>query len=128
MSTVVIWHPERCLPRQSDYSQLAFDNVILRSGMNALSEYELMALQKHPDLIRYTNLSAIEFIDSTELVDPTVNVEIVELSAYAVEDAQKIIAETVDLNVLNSWLLKETRKTVRSTLSTRIEQLRAGTV
>jgi hypothetical protein len=128
MSTVIIWHPERCQPRQSEYSQLTFDSLVLRAGVNPLSEPELLALKKHPDLSRYMKLGAIEFVDSAEFVDPTINVEIIELSAYAVEDAQKIILETFDLNALNTWLLKETRKTVRSTISTRIEQLRAGTL
>lgn len=107
---------------------MAFDSVVLNAGTNLLSPDELMALQGHPDFARFAKKRALELVESSDTVDPTTNTEIVDLGAYSVEEAQTIINSTVDNAALEVWLKSEQRKAVRSSLSTRIAQLKAGIV
>lgn len=127
MSQVIILYPDRVPPfGLAKTARLGFDSIELVAGINNLSPEQIETLQSHPDFARFKQLKAIELIESSEEVEPSTNSSIPDLSAYAVEDAQKLIMETVDLATLENWQNSETRKTVKSTLSTRISQLKSG--
>lgn len=128
MSKAIIFYPDRTIPPMDKSARMSFDEIELVAGTNNLSAEQIEALQKHPDLARFIKLKAIELIESSEEIEPSINSSIPDLSAYAVEDAQKLVMETVDLATLENWQNSETRKTVKSTLATRISQLKSGVI
>lgn len=128
MATVVIFYPDKVIPALNPSARLSFDAVELQAGTNALPPDQLEALQKHPDFSRYQSLKAIELVSESEEVDPNANAEIVDLGIYDADQAVKIVNSTNDLAVLDAWLKTETRKTIRSAIATRINQLKSGLI
>ena len=128
MPQVVIFYPEKCHPHMKPGAGLAFDTIALTAGTNALQETQIQELQKHPDYQRFYKLKAIEIVQESEEVDPTANTQIIDLGSYAVEEASTVINSTVDLMTLDAWLKTEQRKAVRTTIATRINQLKQGLV
>jgi len=126
MPQVVIFYPEKCQPPMKPGAGLAFDMIALTAGTNALEETQIQELQKHPDYQRFYRLKAIELVQESEEVDPTANTQIIDLGFYAVEEASTVINSTVDLMTLDAWLKTEQRKAVRTTIATRISQLKQG--
>jgi hypothetical protein len=123
----LIFYPTRCVPPASQISQHSFDGVILKAGNNDLSEEEAEKLLNHPDFERYQTWGAIELIGETsEVIDPAANTEKVSLANYSVEDAEKIIEQTHDAELLAVWLVTETRKTLRQAINRRITTIKGG--
>lgn len=126
MPQIVIFYPERCQPPMKPGASLSFDTIVLTAGANALEELRIQELQKHPDYQRFSKLKAIELVQQSEVVDPMANTQIVDLDSYAVEEASTVINSTVDLTTLDAWLKVEQRKSVRTIIATRINQLKQG--
>lgn len=126
MATVLIFSADKCQPPMKPIATMAFDEIVLTSGTNELSPDELRTIQTHPDYQRFVQLKAIELIEKSEIVDPQANIEIVMLTAYAEDEAKKIINNTVDLDVLDVWLKNETRAKIRTAIATRISQVKSG--
>lgn len=128
MPNVVIFHPERCQPALSPTASMAFDSIELKAGTNELTAETLKLVQEHPDFQRFVKLQAIELIEKSEIVDPQINTQVTDLSSYAIEQAQSIVNNTNDLETLDLWLKSETRPKVRTTIATRITQLKSGSL
>jgi hypothetical protein len=105
---------------------LSFDKIALVAGTNALDETKIQQLQEHPDYQRFSKLKAIEVVQQSETIDPMANTEIIDLGSYAIEEAATVINSTVDLMALDAWLKTEQRKSVRTSIATRINQLKQG--
>lgn len=112
----------------SPTASIAFDSVELRAGTNELTPNAIELVQKHPDFQRFSKLMAIELVEKSEIVDLQINTEVTDLSAYAVEQAQSIVNNTSDLDTLDAWLKSETRPKVRTTIATRITQVKSGSL
>lgn len=126
MSQAIIFYPDRAVPAMAASARLSFDKIELVAGINNLLPEQIEVLQQHPDFTRYVNLKAIELIESSDIIEPSINTEVLNLGLLNVEDAQKIVMETVDVTTLEHWQVTESRKTVKSTIATRLMQIKSG--
>lgn len=128
MADVLIFNPERCQPAMNPGATMSLDEVQLSAGTNELTSEQMQKVQQHPDYARFEKLRAIELVEKSEIVDPLANSEIIDLSGYSIEAAQSIINATNNVETLDSWLKNESRAKVRSTIATRIAQLKEGSI
>lgn len=114
----VTYNPSRCIPPSK--APVAFDNLVLRPGINYLSDADYDRLAAHPDLETYEDWGAITIADApiTQVPDRVLPV----LATYSVEEAKPIIAAESDRAVLEGWL-DDPRKTIRQLISDRLGEL-----
>jgi hypothetical protein len=124
MPTIVIYKPGNCYPEQREGSKVAFDRLLLRSGINHLSDADFAKLKAHPDFAGYAERKALvvqEPKDEVEIV-PLSDIP-ANLSSFNVAAADDVIDNTHDVDVLRRWLKEETRATTRKSLTQRIKDL-----
>jgi hypothetical protein len=124
---ILIFHPDRCVPPSTVAH--TFDGVALVPGRNNLTPDSLTLVLSHPDFPKYKNWGAINVIEptvETETVQHNANSELESLAKYNVEDIDEILDATNDVELLQKWLQKETRKTVRPQIILRINAIKAG--
>lgn len=124
---IVIYKPRNTYPPQGEGTRVGFDRLILKAGVNHLSDEVFATLKRHPDFASYVERKALVVQESTTKVDPVPLTEIPKnLTGYNVEEAEEIIDETHDIDVLKAWLQGESRKTTRNDINQRIKQLEGG--
>lgn len=130
--TAFIYRPEKACPPCSDLHRVSFDGVILKPGMNqvgsGLTEEEAQKLLQHPDLARYKEWNAIEVIEASDRpkeTNPNQN-EGQDLSQYSPEQAEKMVFETVNSDLLKKWLKTETRPDIRKAINRKLAEIKAG--
>lgn len=122
--TVVIYKPGNCYPQQTEGSKVGFDRLRLNTGANHLTAEQFATLKAHPDFQAYVDRKALV------VQEPNAEVQVVpltdipaDLAAYNVADADEIIDNTHDADILRAWLKAETRATTRRSLTRRIKDL-----
>jgi len=129
MPAIVIFYPDRCIPKMHETARLGFDQILLTAGTNKLSPEELQQLQIHPDYQRYSEVGALDIVgEQPATIDPLANTEIIDLLQYKDADAIKLVNNTADISTLESWLAVEQRTKIRTSLNTRITQLKTGEI
>ena len=122
---IVIYKPKNCVPQR--LGNIIFDSVELKPGANMLTDKDYGRLSKHPDFEKYKTLKALVVQEPKEEVEPVPLTSIPQnLSGYNVEEAEDIIDNTHDVDVLQRWLTAETRKTTRTDLERRIKDIQEG--
>lgn len=128
---VFVFYPERSVPPRK--SEVYFDDIVFRPGINThIITKQWNKLQSHPGIQQYLKWNAIEIIDQVQQIpvfDPNQQAsQLANLSTFSVKDAQKIIEETYDVNLLNTWLTTETRIPVTNSINQRITNIQQGKV
>jgi len=122
--TTVIFKPGNCYPQQKEGSKVGFDRLRLNTGANHLTEAEFAALSAHPAFQSYVDRKALVVQESKETVELVPLSEIpANLSAFNVGEAEEIIDNTHDADILRRWLKEETRATTRKSLTRRLKDL-----
>jgi hypothetical protein len=124
MPTIVIYKPGNCFPQQAEGSKVGFDRLLLRPGTNHLSDDQFSKLQAHPAFSGYVSRGALV------VQQPKDEVEVIPLSdvpanlaEYNTREADEIIDNTHDVDILKRWLSNEPRSTTRNDLTRRIKDL-----
>jgi hypothetical protein len=125
--TTVIFRPKNCNPELGPKTKIWFDNIMLSPGArNLLSDSELETLISHPDFPRYENWKAIEVKgEAVEVLEsaPGAADYPASLAEYSVDEAEDIVNEVDDPEVLRAWFEQETRVTLRKILARQIEEI-----
>jgi hypothetical protein len=124
MPTIVIYKPGNCYPQQGEGTSVGFDRLLLRAGTNHLTDAEFGRLNVHPDFADYVARKALvvqEPKDEVEVV-PLSDIPL-NLAAYTTGEADEIIDNTHDVDILKRWLTTENRLTTRKDLTRRIKDL-----
>jgi hypothetical protein len=122
---IVIFKPENCYPPRRAGIQL--DQIVLTPGVNHLSPEQTARLRAHPTFGQYQARNAIVVQEPVSEVTPIPLSDVPSnLSGYNVEQAEEIIDQTHDVDVLQRWLSGETRKTARTVIERRIDNLKGG--
>ena len=121
---VVIYKPSNCYPQQADGSSVGFDRIVLRTGTNHLSDQQFSKLKAHPDFPGYVARNAVVVQESKEAVEVVPLTDIpANLAGYTTPEADAIIDNTHDVDILKRWLSTENRATTRKDLTRRIKDL-----
>lgn len=129
----LIYRPHNMVPPRGSKAKVRMDTVTLKPGNNHLAPDKLAIVKSHPDYPNYVDLRILELVSPeseanlaplTMLGNAPVN-----LDAYKVEDAERLIGATTDLKVLEQWQMAESnrkppRKTIMSLLSQRIADVK----
>jgi len=127
MPKIVIYKPENCYPQQRAGTQVGFDRIRLKDGVNHLSDVSYKALIEHPDYPAYADRKALVVQEAQEEVQTVPFTEIPQnLTAYNPKEADAIIDRTHDKDVLNQWLKADSRAPVRKAITARLKDLTAG--
>jgi hypothetical protein len=127
MPQIVIYKPQNCYPPQAPGTRVGFDRLRLKSGINHLSDVDFAKLKSHPAYQGYVDRKALVVQEPKEEVEVVPLSETpANLSAYNVDEAEDIIDNTHDLDVLKRWLSGETRVTTRRDLNQRIKDIEGG--
>jgi hypothetical protein len=126
---ILIYKAENCYPQRT--GAIAFDGIELTPGVNHLSDADIAKLQAHPDFGAYQERKAL----AVKETEPDKEVQTVplsevpkDLSAYNVGEADDIVDNTHDVDVLNRWLIGETRSTVRRNITQRKKAIESGVI
>lgn len=122
---ILFFYPEKLQPPSK--AHCIFDSVKLYPGRNHLSLKEFEKLQKHPSYSKLINNQVIDIFESSETKEILPIDSIVGLN---VDDAIKLIRQTLDISLLKQWLEKEStekaRKTVVNAIALQIKDIEAG--
>lgn len=121
---IVIYKPANTYPQQAEGSQVGFDRLRLKTGVNHLTDAQFAALSKHPDYPAYVARKALVVQEEKDevAVIPLTDIP-ANLSGYNTQEADEIIDNTHDVDILKRWLKDETRSTTRRDLTRRIKDL-----
>lgn len=127
MPQIVIFKPGNCYPPLNPQVGIGFDRLRLKPGANHISDEQFNALTSHPSYLSYVERKALivhhaeKEVQAVPLSETPAN-----LAGYNVDDAEDIIDNTHDIDVLKRWLNDEPRKTARTALNQRIKDLQGG--
>ena len=127
MSKIVILKNANLFPPRKREARLNLDRVSLKDGSNFLSDEQFNKVSRHPLYQALVERKALVVQEPQSEVEPVPLSEVpANLSGYNVEEADDIIDNTYDLDVLKRWLSAETRKTTRDDLNRRIKDIEGG--
>ncbi|BAS57968.1 hypothetical protein NIES2135_26500 [Leptolyngbya boryana NIES-2135] len=125
MNKLVLFRPEKLNPPRK--GEQYYDRLQLKPGTNHLSEVELAKLLAHPDYEQHRIWGAIEPVEPKAKIENKVPTEgetgLDKLSDVA---AQKVIEQTFDVAVLETWLKSEKRKVLINAINRRVTELKKG--
>lgn len=125
MNKLVLFRPEKLNPPRK--GEQYYDRLQLKPGTNHLSEVELAKLLAHPDYEQHRIWGAIEVVKPEAKIENKVPTEgetgLDKLSDVA---AQKVIEQTFDVAVLETWLKSEKRKVLINAINRRVTELKKG--
>jgi hypothetical protein len=123
MSTIIL-RPEKCFPPRKGL--ICFDSLTLKPGSNLnISDTEVEKLRSHPDFPQYEQWDAIEIIEPQAQINPNAP-QPSEIASMNVDQAQRVIEACVDITKLESWLVNESRVTIRRAINRRITEIKGG--
>jgi hypothetical protein len=124
---IVIYKPENCYPPQREGTQVGFDRIRLKSGVNHLSDEKYQDLAQHPSFPEYADRKALVVQEEQSEVQTVPFSEVPkDLTAYNTTEADAIIDGTHDKDVLNLWLKADARAGVRKAINQRLLALSKG--
>lgn len=127
MTKIVVFRPENCSPPRAAKATLNLDaypwRIIFSPGNNSVSDENIAKLQEHLDFGRYQTLGALTIKDAVETVASDSTTAPDNLSHLNTDEAEDLIDETSNVELLQKWLKAETRKTTRADLDRRIAAL-----
>lgn len=102
--------------------------IVLKPGLNQIDAEDAALISKHPIIKAEIEAGTLEFpegLDEEKKDEAGAPAEdpIKPLLKLNVNNAKETIAQTIDVEILNSWFEKETRVTVKDLISKQLEEL-----
>lgn len=120
----VLFTPKKLQPPTKASLGLQHNGTLieLKPGINNLSEAKVAKLKAHPNYPKYEELGAISAPEAAESAADAGGFTLAELRELNVDEAEGLIKETTDVDLLKSWKA-DPRVTVQRAIAERLEDL-----